>query len=79
MDKEVKENFRAIQITIHTWGVLLLAVVSFLGFHIDKSQEMFWGITSFVAACLVIVFVVKDVWDTLKFKRENKKEELENG
>ena len=79
MDKEIKEQFRSIQANVCNWGALILAAVSFLGFNIDKTQTMFWGITSFVASLLIIIFVVKDAWDTFKYKRENKKEELING
>ena len=75
MDKEVREQFRSIQASMNLWGALLLATVSFLGFHLDKSQEIFWGIVSFVASCFVIVLAVKDVWETLKYQKENKKEE----
>lgn len=79
MDKEIKEQFRSIQATVCNWGALVLVVVSFLGFNMDKTQTMFWGIVCFIAALLGIVFTVKDVWETWKYKRENEKEEIKNG
>jgi hydrogenase-4 membrane subunit HyfE len=79
MDKEIKEQFRSIHAMVCIWGALILAMVSFLGFNMDKSQTMFWGIVCFIAALFIIIFIAKDMRETWKYKKENKKEEIKNG
>jgi Na+/melibiose symporter-like transporter len=79
MDKEIKEQFRSIHAMVCMWGALILAMVSFLGFNMDKTQTLFWGIVCFFASSCIIFFVIKDAWETWKYKKENKKEELKNG
>ena len=78
MDRELKETLRSMSAIIYTGFLILIAMASFLIFHWDKSQ-IFWGIISMIAAMTTLVCVAKDVYDTLKYQKENKKEEVKHG
>ena len=73
MGRELEEKLRSISAVIYTGFLILIAMVSFLIFNWDKSQ-IFWGIISMIAAMTTLACVAKDVYDTLKYRKENKKE-----
>jgi hypothetical protein len=72
MDNEMKEKLRSMAASIYSGIFILLAVVSFLGFNVDKSQSTFWLIVGLGSSLFCLVSIVKDLYDTFKYKKENK-------